>query len=43
MLFERIESEDHSAITGLPLIGLTGILRTWGMLCRERHRGGRAG
>ena len=25
-LFERIEAEDHSAITGLPLIGLTSIL-----------------
>lgn len=29
-LFERIESEDHSAITGLPLIKLTSILRTIG-------------
>lgn len=29
-LFERIESEDHSAITGLPLIALTTILRRLG-------------
>lgn len=29
-LFERIESEDHSAITGLPLIALTSILQTLG-------------
>lgn len=27
VLFERIESEDHSAITGLPLIALVTILR----------------
>lgn len=30
VLFESIESEDQSAITGLPLIRLTGILRTLG-------------
>ena len=30
VLFESIESEDHSAITGLPLIRLTGLLRTLG-------------
>ena len=29
-LFERIDSADHSAITGLPLIALTGILRDLG-------------
>ncbi|HND55124.1 MAG TPA: nucleoside triphosphate pyrophosphatase [Pirellulaceae bacterium] len=29
-LFERIESADHSAITGLPLIALTTILRELG-------------
>jgi septum formation protein len=29
-LFERIESLDHTAITGLPLIALTGLLRTLG-------------
>jgi septum formation protein len=29
-LFERIESADHSAITGLPLIALTTILRDLG-------------
>lgn len=29
-LFERIASEDHSAITGMPLIALTGILRGLG-------------
>lgn len=29
-LFERIEAEDHSAITGLPLIALTTILRELG-------------
>ena len=29
-LFERIDSEDHSAITGVPLIALTTILRTIG-------------
>lgn len=29
-LFERIESEDHSAITGLPLIALVTILRDLG-------------
>lgn len=29
-LFERIESQDHSAITGLPLIALTTILRSLG-------------
>jgi len=29
-LFERIESEDHSAIVGVPLIALTTILRTIG-------------
>ena len=29
-LFEQIESNDHSAITGLPLIALTTILRTIG-------------
>ena len=29
-LFERIESEDHSAIVGIPLIALTTILRTIG-------------
>jgi len=29
-LFERIESEDHTAITGLPLIALTTILREIG-------------
>jgi septum formation protein len=29
-LFERIESEDHSAVTGLPLIALTGLLRLRG-------------
>ena len=26
-LFERIEAADHSAITGLPLMALSGILR----------------
>ena len=30
VLFERIESEDHSAITGLPLIALVSILRELG-------------
>ncbi len=30
VLFESIETEDHSAITGLPLIRLTGLLRTLG-------------
>ncbi len=30
VLFERIESEDHSAITGLPLIALVSILRNLG-------------
>jgi septum formation protein len=29
-LFERIKSEDQTAITGLPLIGLTSILRALG-------------
>ena len=29
-LFDRIESSDHTAITGLPLIALTSILRTLG-------------
>jgi septum formation protein len=29
-LFEQIVSEDHTAITGLPLIALTSILRTLG-------------
>ena len=29
-LFERIESDDHSAIVGVPLIALTSILRTIG-------------
>ena len=29
-LFERIDSDDHSAIVGLPLIALTSILRTIG-------------
>jgi septum formation protein len=29
-LFDRIESEDQSAITGLPLIALTTILRDLG-------------
>jgi len=29
-LFERIETEDHTAITGLPLIALTSILRELG-------------
>ena len=29
-LFERIEAEDHSAITGLPLVGLTSILLDFG-------------
>ncbi|MFW5698656.1 MAG: Maf family protein [Planctomycetota bacterium] len=31
-LFERIESADHSAITGLPLIALCGILRQLGYI-----------
>jgi septum formation protein len=30
-LFERIETTDHSAITGLPLIALTSILRRCGV------------
>jgi septum formation protein len=30
VLFEKIESEDHSAITGLPLIALVSILRDIG-------------
>ena len=30
VLFERIDTEDHSAITGLPLIHLTSILRELG-------------
>ena len=30
VLFERIESQDHSAITGLPLIALVSILRELG-------------
>ncbi len=30
VLFESIETEDHSAITGLPLIRLTSFLRTLG-------------
>ena len=30
VLFDRIESDDHSAITGLPLIGLVTILRELG-------------
>ena len=29
-LFERIESTDHSAITGLPLLWLTTTLASWG-------------
>ena len=29
-LFDRIESEDHTAITGLPMIALTSILRDLG-------------
>ena len=29
-LFERIDSSDHSAVTGLPLIALTTILRGLG-------------
>jgi septum formation protein len=29
-LFERIESADHSAIVGVPLIALTSILRSLG-------------
>ncbi len=29
-LFERIESDDHSAIIGVPLIALTTILRSLG-------------
>jgi septum formation protein len=31
-LFERIESADHSAIVGLPLIALTSILRSIGLV-----------
>jgi len=31
VLFERIDSEDQSAITGMPLIALTTILRRLGM------------
>jgi septum formation protein len=31
-LFERIESEDHTAITGLPLIALVTILRNLGFV-----------
>ena len=31
-LFESIDSEDHSAITGLPLIALTTILRQIGFV-----------
>jgi septum formation protein len=31
-LFESIDSEDHSAITGLPLIALTTILRRLGFV-----------
>ena len=31
-LFERIDSDDHSAIVGLPLIGLTTILRSLGFM-----------
>jgi septum formation protein len=30
VLFDRIESDDHSAITGLPLIALVNILRDFG-------------
>ena len=30
VLFDRIESDDHSAITGLPLIALVTILRELG-------------
>lgn len=30
-LFERIETEDHTAITGLPLVALVGILRSLGV------------
>lgn len=30
VLFDRIESNDHTAITGLPLVALTSILRTLG-------------
>lgn len=30
VLFERIESDDHSAVTGLPLLALTTILRGLG-------------
>ena len=30
-LFEKIESADHTAITGLPLMALTGILRRCGV------------
>ena len=29
-LFERVESDDHSAIIGIPLIALTSILRRLG-------------
>jgi septum formation protein len=31
LLFDRIESEDHTAITGLPLIALVTILRRLGL------------
>ena len=30
VLFDQIESDDHSAITGLPLIALVTILREMG-------------
>jgi septum formation protein len=30
VLFEKIESQDHTAITGLPLIALVGFLRQFG-------------
>ena len=31
-LFDRIESDDHTAITGLPLIALVSILRELGVV-----------
>jgi septum formation protein len=31
-LFDRIDSEDHTAITGLPLLFVARILRQWGLM-----------
>ena len=38
VLFDKIESEDHTAVTGLPLIALVTILRELGFRFREPNR-----